>query len=437
MKLGLMILLNALLVSFFLYWLRREYRRAGPGLRPWLLPALAWRLLLTAISNNYPGPDARLLLQKSRYFVDDFWAQPAAAFTLWQSNHFQAAGEIISFYTWSNTLYFLKLLALLNLAAGGSGWLAGLYLSLACFAACWVLVRGLGQVFPLASLAAAGIAFLAWPTVIWWTSGLTKETLLLGAGAGVVALALPAIYGVPSGEPLRLGRRLGQLAVGLLLVWVMVRIRLFFALPLLGGLLALALVRLATRRGWLGAGWQAQVGGLLVLLVLGTGPALIGGNKVLSIKFLMDEVGRNYQHGLRTSPGRPHLEYADWQPTPLGLLRHAPLAAEQVLTRPWLGESSQLLYVGAGLENLLLLGLLGLALVAVWRGRAGRLPAALVALLIIYCLLLAAFIGLSTPNLGTLSRYRTALLPWLLLLLLQNDYARRLLKRVGQWVGVA
>ena len=43
---------------------------------------------------------------------------------------------------------------------------------------------------------------------------------------------------------------------------------------------------------------------------------------------------------------------------------------------------------------------------------------------------LAALIGLSTPNLGTLHRYRAALLPWLLLLLLQNDYARAGLRRL-------
>ena len=71
-----------------------------------------------------------------------------------------------------------------------------------------------------------------------------------------------------------------------------------------------------------------------------------------------------------------------------------------------------------------------LALLAVVRGQPGRLPAALVVLLAVYCLLLAIFIGLSTPNFGTLHRYRAALLPWLLLLLLQNDYARRLMRNL-------
>jgi hypothetical protein len=289
------------------------------------------------------------------------------------------------------------------------------------------LVRKLVQLFPLAPAGAAGVAFLAWPSVVWWTAGLTKETLVVGAGAGVAALALPVIY---RGWPAGLGRSAGRIALGLLLAWVLFRMRYFFALPLLGSLLTLAAVRGATRRGWLGVGAVPQVGGLLLALALLAGPVLAAGSRVVSGQLVVDEIGRNYAAGLRASAGRPHLEYADWQPTPLGLLRHVPQAVGQVLARPWPGESARPQYVVAGLENMALLALLGLALLAAVRGRAGYLPVALVAVLGLYCLLLAAFIGLSTPNLGTLGRYRAALLPWLLLLLLQNDYARALLKKM-------
>ena len=87
--------------------------------------------------------------------------------------------------------------------------------------------------------------------------------------------------------------------------------------------------------------------------------------------------------------------------------------------------------MAVGLENLALLLVLGVAGVAVGRGRGGHLPFALVLALLVYCLALALLMGLSTPNLGTLNRYRAALLPPLLLLALQNDYAARLLRRIG------
>jgi hypothetical protein len=156
----------------------------------------------------------------------------------------------------------------------------------------------------------------------------------------------------------------------------------------------------------------------------------VGGEPV-SKAFVTSQLWGNYVHGLAASAGRPHLEYSGLHPTVGSMASYFPLAAAETLVRPWLGESAGLRYVGVGFENLLLLGLLVLAVVAVVRGRAGRLPPALVLALLLYCVVLAGLIGLSTPNLGTLLRYRTVLLPWLLWLLLQNDYARRMLRRLG------
>jgi len=427
MRWVLTLLLNAVLLGLFLGWLRAEYQRATPGWRRWLLPALAWRVVLTAVSTQWPSPDLARPVRWSRLLAGYFWEHPSQVWPTLQQAEFHVNGQAAYFYRWSNNLFYYKVQALLSSLSGGAIWLNGLYLSLLCFVACWALVRQLAQVFPQASAGAAGIAFLVWPTLLWWTAGLTKETLLVGAGAGVVALALPTIY---QGGPASLWRTVGRALLGLLLAWVMVRMRYFFALPLLGGLLALAAVHGATRRGWLGSSWLAQGAGLLLVLGLAGGVALALGGEHLSLRYFSREVAANYQHGLRTSVGRPHLKYTHWQPTPGSLLRYAPLAAAQTLVRPWPGESAQPLYVGASLENALIASLLGLSFVAAWRGRAGRLPAALVVMLALYCLLLAAFIGLSTPNLGTLSRYRAGLLPWLLLLLLQNEYVCGVLKKI-------
>ncbi|GAB3636386.1 hypothetical protein GCM10027422_19760 [Hymenobacter arcticus] len=431
MRLVLALVLNALLLSGLLLWLRAEYQRAESLLRRWLLPALAWRLLLTAASTHQLSPDARQAQEAAGLLAKALWAQPSHLVATLQAASFLIDGQQLSLYQWSNTLFFIKILALLNLASGGMMWLNALYLSILFFMACWGLVRTLARVLPATPALAGVVAFLLWPTVVWWTAGLTKETLVVGAGAGLVALALPGLYG---GRPVRFAPLLGRALLGLLLAWLMVRMRYFFALPLLGGLLALAAVQLATRRGWLGPGLLPQASSLLLLLGLAGATAVTLGGEHLALSYFSHEVNANYQHGLLTSPGRPHLAYADWQPTPAGLLRHAPLAAAQVLVRPWPGESAQPLYVGVELENVLLVSLLATALVSVWRGRAGRLPVALVVVVAAYCLLLAAFIGLSTPNLGTLHRYRVALLPWLLLLLLQNDYARRLLKRLEEGI---
>jgi hypothetical protein len=425
MKLLIALLLNALLVAGLAGWLRAEYRRAAPSLRRWLLPALALRLGAGLLPH---GPDSRFMSFWGQALTAQFWARPGAGWALWRGHELHAGAQVLDMYEWSNTLFTIKILGLLNFASLGNAALNACYLSLFCFMGCWGLVRTLARLFPAAPVGAGALAFLLWPSVVWWCSGITKEALLLGSGAALTAMVLSKLYGnAPAWRTARLG---SWLLLGLL-AWLHLRLRYFFALPLLGCLLALAGTTLATRRGWLPAGWRWQ----LLALAGGTGLAgllvvLVGGEPV-SKAFVTSQLWQNYLHGLATSAGRPHLVYAGLKPTLGSVASYFPLAAFQALARPWLGESAAPLYVVAGVENLLVIGLLATAAWRAARGQPGRLPAGLVMALLLYCLVLAGLIGLSTPNLGTLHRYRAVLLPWLLWLLLQSDHARRLLRRLG------
>jgi hypothetical protein len=425
MKLLVALLLNLGLLATLGWWLRREYRQAAPGLRRWLLPALALRVAAGALPH---GLDSDFALHWGQSLTAQFWAQPKTAWMLWQGHEVRGVRGVLNIYEWSNTLFTIKIVGLMSIASLSHEWLTCCYMSIGCFMGCWLLVRTLAGVFPSAPLGAGVVAFLLWPSVVWWASGVTKETLVLGSGTALVALVLSEIYG----PTLRPGwRRLGRWLMLAALAWLHVRLRYFFALPLLGSLLALAGIALAQQRGWLRAGWLRLALLLTGGLVAAGGLVVAVGGEPVSKAFITSQLWQNYLHGVATSSGRPHIEYPGLHPTVSSMTLHFPLAAAQTLVRPWLGESAVLRYVGVGLENLLLLGLLGLAAGAVVRGRPGWLPAALVLALLLYCVVLAGLIGLSTPNLGTLLRYRTIFWPWLLWLLLQNDYARQILRRLG------
>jgi hypothetical protein len=422
MRVSIALTFNVLLLALLVGWLRAQYRQAAPGLRRWLLPTLALRLAAGLFPH---GPDSQFMSFWGQLFATQFWAQPSASWALWQGHELRAGAKIMKIYEWSNTLFTIKILGLLNLASLSSQWLTSCYFSLGCFVACWGLVRTLARLFPAAPVGAGVVAFLLWPSVVWWASGITKEALLLGSGTALIALFLQELYGEqPQHSWVRPGRwlLLGGLA------WVHLRMRYFFALPLLGSLLALVSATLAERCGWLRARWpQLALVLLASLAVVGVLVVAVGGEPV-SKAFVTKQLWGNYLHGIHTSPGRPHLVYQGLQPTVRSMASYFPLAAFQALVRPWLGESAAPLYLIAELENLLLAGLLVWAAVAVGRGRAGQLPPALVLALLLYCLVLAGLIGLSTPNLGTLHRYRAVLMPWLLWLLLQHDGARQLLR---------
>ncbi|RZK52313.1 MAG: hypothetical protein EOO59_13845, partial [Hymenobacter sp.] len=127
MKLVIALLLNILLIAGLAGWLRREYRRAPAGLRRWLLPALALRLGAGLLPH---GPDSQFMSFWGQALTAQFWAQPSHAWALWQGSEMRAGRAVLAIYEWSNTLFTIKILGLLNLAALGSQWLVSCYVSL-------------------------------------------------------------------------------------------------------------------------------------------------------------------------------------------------------------------------------------------------------------------------------------------------------------------
>lgn len=426
MKVALALLLNAALLAVLLPWLRRQWQPAPGWLRAALAVGLGGRLMLGIASGWSPVMDAKFMSFYGQLLTAQLWAEPAAALRTFWGNELHYAGQTLVYYGMSNTFFFVKLLAVLNLASLSTNWVNAAYLSVFSLVACWRLTQALERVVPQTPAGAGVLAFVVWPSVIFWASGVSKETVVLGSGAWLLALVVEGLFeraAPPKGQQWM--RAVGLVTLGLLHF----KMRYFFAVPLLGALVGLAVVRLLQRLGQARSQW-AQV--LVMAVVLGGGAWLAADVSVaFRLNKFVNQVMRIYNRQLAASVGQPHFEYPDLQPTVDSILRHMPEAALNALTRPWLGESKAPLYVAAGLENALVLGLLAVALLAVWRGKGGRLPFGLALALVIHCLALAVLLGLSTPNMGSLHRYRNGLLPYLVLLLLQNDYAARALRRLG------
>lgn len=432
MRMLLAVFFNAALLAVLLPWLRRQWAWAGGfGWRGVFAGGLLLRMG-TGLARALPlRMDAKYMHDFSQLLTARLWATPGRAWqvltqavTIFPTLH---DGDIV-YQNSSNTWFLIKLLALLNLASHGIGWLNALYLSLFAFAGCWMLVRALAESLPATPAGAGVVALLLWPSVWFWASGISKEAVLLGSGAWLTARVLGRLYG-----PQLLPQRSAPVAAAWwlgtgLLAGLHVATRYFFALPLLAVLAGLSLGRVLERLG-LGRRRAALAG---LVLVLGAGSWL---GPQLSVAFrvnkLLNQVVRIYSAEIQTSAGRPHFEYPDLRPTPGSVIAHMPRAVANCLTRPWLGESRQPALVATGCENAGLLLLLLAAIVAWLRGRGGRLPFGLGAGLALLCLVLAFLIGLTTPNLGSLHRYRSELLPFLLLLLLQPDYAATALRRLG------
>ncbi|MBC6609555.1 hypothetical protein H8B15_01395 [Hymenobacter sp. BT507] len=417
MRILLALILNTGLLWLLWRWVRREQR--APGVGKLVLPILTLKLAITLVTVALLTEDARYFQYWGVALTDQLWTAPIAWVGTLLGDEFHAADRQLIYHGYSNTFFLIKVLSALNLASLGNVWLNALYLSVFCLVGCWQLVRRFPHIFPDAPVLAVPIAFLLWPTVLYWTSGLTKESLLVSTLAWLTALVLDWLY---EGRPVRAWSVVGAVV----LVIVAFKMRYFFAVLLFAALLGLALIRVGEQLGVRRRGVQVA---LVMLLLSGGSWVLSEVNSIFRFNRFSSQLLRNYYGMLEQSRHKPHIEYAHLAPTWQSVLSNAPAAAMHTVLRPWLWESTQWNYLAVSIENVLLLVLLLTAAVAVVRGRGGRLPFALVLVLAIYCLGLAILLGLTTPNLGTLSRYRTVLLPFLLLLLLQNNYVAHWLKR--------
>ncbi|GAB3825223.1 hypothetical protein [Hymenobacter jeollabukensis] len=420
MKLLLLLVANAAVLGGLYRWLRAQRRVAGLGYL--VVPTLALRLLAGAVSTIRPTDDAWYYHLWSGQMAAQLWAAPGQWLQMLTTDEFHFGERHLVFHGYSNTFFFMKLLSAFGWLTGDSLLLQALYLSLAAFGACWTLVRVLSQLFP-GTRGAAVVSLLLWPSALYWSSGVTKESLLLAGSALLLASVLMLLYG-PAGT-----RRWLWAAGALLGTWLSFKMRFFFGGALLAVLLALATVHVVSQLGGplRRRRWQA----LLLIGLLGAGAWGAGEvSPVFRFNKFASQLTRTYSALRQKSLGRPHVALPELAPTAESILRHTPKAIASTLFRPFAWEGDTVFYGFAALENL---GLLLLAALAAWdwaHRRRAPLPFLVALGLLLYCLLMAALVGLSTPNLGTLSRYRAPWLPLLVYLLLAQPTAAGLLRRL-------
>lgn len=430
MSILLAFVLNAAVLAVLLPWVRREWLALPNPWRVVFLLGLGLRLGTGLARSWQPKVDAAFLSYVGHMITNQLRAHPAEAWSILTKAvtviPHGGGGYAFVYQNTSNTWILIKLLALLNLASLDLDWLNALYLSLFAFVGCWLLVRQLAALFPATPAAAGAVAFLLWPSVWFWATGISKEAVLLGSGAWLTARVVSFSFRPVAGFFASVWRGARWWLGTAALAGLHLGLRYFFAVPLLGALAGVIFLADLRRFGLFRSRAAQALGLALVLGVGGWGVPQL--SPAFSVNKFTNQVVRVYSFEVEHSSNRPHFEYPALRPTLESIAAHAPRAVANALTRPWLGESWQPLYTVAALENAALLALLAVAAWAVLRRRAGHLPFGLTLALAVFCVVLAFLIGLTTPNLGSLNRYRCALLPYLLLLLLQNNYAAAALR---------
>ena len=409
--------LNLLVLAGLVWWLWKQDWESV--LRPYFFPAvllkLACGVLVGVVSFHFlEKGDTQLYYRRALLALDIFREQGLADYlrylVLNDATGSQLAAVQRPFYesVWNMS----KLFSIPMVLTQGNYYISSLYLSLFSFTGLWFLVNTITRYFPATAIPAL-VAFLFFPSVMYWSSGVLKESFVMG-GMGLMLGSF--LHLLLSREGKKQVLYLLLFVLGLYVIWL---VKYFVAIALVLMLVLSLLLKAIFYNERLGhIHWSLK---LLALLLLFSGVGWVASqlNPNLQLETLPQVVYKNYQVSLLATQGKPRIDFPFLEPTYLSFALHSQLAFAGILFRPFIWEVYNLRSLLAGIENTLLLilafGFLrDLFQENRWKWKHGYLLVAMLA----YVFVMGVLLAYSMPNLGTLSRYRVVVLPFLVYLLL-------------------
>jgi len=300
------------------------------------------------------------------------------------------------------SLFLVKIISPFSLITNNSYWISAIYFSLISFFASWNLFKVISRHFPDGRTTAA-IAFLFFPSIVFWSSGLVKETLAL---AGIYFIATVFVKGLKS-EKLFWWEWLlvifsFYVAWSLKYYWT----ALFIAVVTTSVLFYFLQKRILIVDRFKIISW------LLIFIFLSGVISQSHPNFYLS-RFLQVLV-TNHIDFVAISKDSGIIHYNNLTANWFSVLINSPWALVSGFFRPFVWEATGASSWMAAIENLFLVVFTGAVF---FRKKVESGNTLLMVSALVYIVLLCIFLALSTPNLGTLSRYRVGFLPFLVFII--------------------
>ena len=318
-------------------------------------------------------------------------------------------------YVHDRSFLFVKIVSLLNLVSGNNYWVTASYFSLVSFFSSWFLFIQLRRFAP-DSTRAAVLAIFLFPSILFWSSGLLKETLAMAAVYYLTAVLIQLLCGAKV--------RLMQWALVFLSVWIGWSIKYYWLGIFIAAWLSCLFVFILTKNRKIsqrksGLGWL----GLFLLLAAGASFA----HPNFHLERVMEVIVSNHDLSVLQSKGNDYIHYYDLLPTVASMAVNSPWALFSALFRPMPFEASGLPSVLASMENLIIF-----VLAVSYLASARKKSPPFVIPLFVFSVVLCVFLALSTPNFGTLSRYRVGFLPFMIFVFsLRNPLLNYLMNRLS------
>jgi len=302
--------------------------------------------------------------------------------------------------------FMLKIVTLFSFFSMGNYYVIAFYISVLTALAAWKLADTLCQIYN--SKVAAIVAILFLPTSLFWGSGIVKESIALAA---IFSLVNHLIRLVKLNE-----QKLTNYYWIIFASVVLLNLKYYYAAIILPLVVVLIIVYQIDRRYEIRRRFLVPT--MLLMLVLGVGGATML-HPNLNFKVMPEVIYGNHEAFKSMSREDNIIKYENIEPSWKSIIENAPLALISGLYRPFPSERGNIFKRIIGMGNLILLLLTVSAFRQKWPSE--KMNSLLLLCAITYIVIEAVFLSLSTPNFGTLSRYKMGYIPLMVFLVLANN----------------
>lgn len=304
-----------------------------------------------------------------------------------------------------NTFNVSRITVLFSAVCGGSYVATCFLLSYMCYTGIWRLYRVFTDKF---SNAGKGLFYtvLIVPSVMFWTGGISKEVYIVG-GLGLVIYAINNAF--VDGN-----RRLLNIIVLLFCFYMFISIKPYVFVALFPGIIVwLALSRINKIQNLV-----LKFAAVPLVLMMSMGLAIgiwIGASGFLgeyaSINAMLEKALITQQDLQHERYDGNSFDIGAFEPTAEGALRKFPQATIAGLFRPFVFEANNIVMLFSALENLVIMVFTTLVFLKPKRSLQRILNSGFLWMALIFCVIFAFAVGLSTSNFGALVRFKVPLLP--------------------------
>jgi hypothetical protein len=305
-----------------------------------------------------------------------------------------------------STRFTMKLLVPFMLLSGGSYFITTVLVAIFTYGGLWQLFRMFYKKFPQHAKGLA-VAILFMPSVMFWGSGIMKDSFTLAATCYLIV----AIYNLIESK----GNKVLNVLRMILFAFVVVSIKAYVIVILLPSTLV-----------WMLYNRVRKVRNKLVRkLILPFVYVIVITGSYFGLNAFGESLGKfSVKNALKTAAINQNdlkqdyyegnsFDIGDFDPTIGGALSKFPQATLAGLFRPYVWDSRNVVMFLSALENLFVLGF---TLLVLFRLNWSKVSSFMVSQpLLLYCLvfsvLFAFMIGLTSPNYGALVRFRIPLTP--------------------------